>query len=246
MKLDIEKLRPTNQTEIGFEPIPHLALRQHKEFQLFHKANDLPMRLSQKFLYYFSLFSSQSQDERFAFIAEWYDSNAALFRRYELLYYPKDGSVEMGRDLMIYILMLFSILLFFFLRTLALLKPDTALKLGEVIDIMINSGFTITKAKMMQLTRAEAIDFHVDHQAKPYYNELLEFITSGPVVALEILGDEAISRWKNLLGPANSVVARAEAPNSIRALFGTDGIRNVAHGSDSFASAARVSFFPSK
>ncbi|XP_042313055.1 nucleoside diphosphate kinase 7-like [Sceloporus undulatus] len=56
-------------------------------------------------------------------------------------------------------------------RTLALLKPDTALKLGEVIDIMINSGFTITKAKMMQLTRAEAIDFHADHQAKPYYKQ---------------------------------------------------------------------------
>ncbi|XP_042313045.1 nucleoside diphosphate kinase 7-like [Sceloporus undulatus] len=78
-------------------------------------------------------------------------------------------------------------------------------------------------------------------------SELLEFITSGPVVALEILGDEAISRWKNLLGPANSMVARTEAPNSIRALFGTDGIRNVAHGPDSFTSAAKELelFFPS-
>ncbi|XP_060626727.1 nucleoside diphosphate kinase homolog 7 isoform X2 [Anolis sagrei] len=132
-------------------------------------------------------------------------------------------------------------------RTLALLKPDAALKLGDILDLINNCGFTVTKAKMMQLSRAEATDFHADHLSKPYYNELIEFITSGPVVALEILGDDAISRWKNLLGPANSVVARSDSPDSIRALFGTDGIRNVAHGPDSFASAARELelFFPS-
>ncbi|XP_044297492.1 nucleoside diphosphate kinase 7 isoform X2 [Varanus komodoensis] len=229
-----------------------------------------------------SLFFSQSQDERFAFIAEWYDTNASLFRRYELLYYPKDGSVEMYdmknhcrflnrtkyEDLHFKDLFVGNRITIFSRhlnlvdygdqytarmlgsckeRTLALLKPDTAIKLGEVIDMIINAGFTITKAKMVRLTRGEAMDFHAEHQAKPYYNELLEFITSGPVVAMEILGDDAISRWKNLLGPANSVVARTDAPDSIRANFGTDGIRNVAHGPDSLASAARELelFFPS-
>lgn len=59
---------------------------------------------------------------------------------------------------------------------------------------------------------------------------------------MEILGDDAVSEWKKLLGPANSGVARSDAPGSIRAMFGTDGIRNAAHGPDSFASAARVSF----
>ncbi|XP_044297495.1 nucleoside diphosphate kinase 7 isoform X5 [Varanus komodoensis] len=223
-----------------------------------------------------------SQDERFAFIAEWYDTNASLFRRYELLYYPKDGSVEMYdmknhcrflnrtkyEDLHFKDLFVGNRITIFSRhlnlvdygdqytarmlgsckeRTLALLKPDTAIKLGEVIDMIINAGFTITKAKMVRLTRGEAMDFHAEHQAKPYYNELLEFITSGPVVAMEILGDDAISRWKNLLGPANSVVARTDAPDSIRANFGTDGIRNVAHGPDSLASAARELelFFPS-
>ncbi|XP_070798857.1 nucleoside diphosphate kinase homolog 7 isoform X2 [Pituophis catenifer annectens] len=132
-------------------------------------------------------------------------------------------------------------------RTLALLKPDVALRLGEIIDMIIHSGFTITKAKMMKLTRGEAMDLHADHQSKPYYNELLEFITSGPVVAMEILGDDAIGRWKQLLGPANSVVARTDAPNTIRGRFGSDSIRNVAHGPDSFASAASELelFFPS-
>lgn len=73
-------------------------------------------------------------------------------------------------------------------------------------------------------------------------SDLLGFITSGPVVAMEILGDDAITKWKDLLGPANSAVARTDAPGSIRACFGSDGIRNVGHGPVSFASAARVSF----
>lgn len=74
------------------------------------------------------------------------------------------------------------------------------------------------------------------------FSELLEFIISGPLVAMEILGDDAISRWKHLLGPANSIVAKSDAPESIRAHFGSDSIRNVAHGPDSFATAARVSW----
>ena len=60
---------------------------------------------------------------------------------------------------------------------------------------------------------------------------------------MEILRDDAICEWKRLLGPANSGLARTDAPGSIRALFGTDGIRNAAHGPDSFACAARVRCF---
>uniref|UniRef100_A0A8C5RVH0 NME/NM23 family member 7 n=1 Tax=Laticauda laticaudata TaxID=8630 RepID=A0A8C5RVH0_LATLA len=104
-------------------------------------------------------------------------------------------------------------------RTLALLKPDVGLRVGEVIDMIINSDFNHYFSKNGNM-----------------------FITSGPVVAMEILGDDAIGKWKQLLGPANSIVARTDAPNSIRARFGSDSIRNVAHGPDSFASAASVSF----
>lgn len=74
-------------------------------------------------------------------------------------------------------------------------------------------------------------------------SELIQFITSGPVIAMEILRDDAICEWKRILGHANSLVARADAPGSLRALFGTDGIRNAAHGPDSFACAARVRCF---
>lgn len=99
----------------------------------------------------------------------------------------------------------------------------------------------------MMLSRKEATDFHVDHQSKPFLNELIQCITTGPVIAMEILRDDAVCEWKRLLGPANSGAAQTDAPGSVRALFGTDGIRNAAHGPDSVASAAREMelFFPS-
>eukprot|EP00073_Rattus_norvegicus_P051766 XP_017454150.1 PREDICTED: nucleoside diphosphate kinase 7 isoform X4 [Rattus norvegicus] len=224
----------------------------------------------------------KNQSERFAFIAEWYDPNASLLRRYELLYYPVDGSVEMHdvknrrtflkrtkyEDLRVEDLFIGNKVNVFSRqlvlidygdqytarqlgsrkeKTLALIKPDAVSKAGEIIEMINKSGFTITKLRMMTLSRKEAADFHVDHHSRPFYNELIQFITSGPVIAMEILRDDAICEWKRLLGPANSGIARSEAPGSVRALFGTDGIRNAAHGSDTFESAAREMelFFPS-
>uniref|UniRef100_A0A8D0EKJ1 DM10 domain-containing protein n=1 Tax=Strix occidentalis caurina TaxID=311401 RepID=A0A8D0EKJ1_STROC len=215
-------------------------------------------------------------DDRFAFTAEWYDPNASLFRRYELLYYPKDGSVEMYdvknhrtflkrtkyESLHLEDLFVGNKITVFSRhlslvdygdqytarklgsrkeRTLALIKPDAMTKIGELIDIIINAGFTITKAKMMVLS---SLDHHV---LFPFCSELLQFITSGPIVAMEILGDDAVCKWKTLLGPANSAVAQTDAPDSIRANFGQDGLRNAAHGPDSVASAAQELelFFPS-
>ncbi|EDL39254.1 non-metastatic cells 7, protein expressed in, isoform CRA_b, partial [Mus musculus] len=223
-----------------------------------------------------------NQSERFAFIAEWYDPNASLLRRYELLFYPTDGSVEMHdvknrrtflkrtkyEDLRLEDLFIGNKVNVFSRqlvlidygdqytarqlgsrkeKTLALIKPDAVSKAGEIIEMINKSGFTITKLRMMTLTRKEAADFHVDHHSRPFYNELIQFITSGPVIAMEILRDDAICEWKRLLGPANSGLSRTDAPGSIRALFGTDGVRNAAHGPDTFASAAREMelFFPS-
>ncbi|TKC47346.1 hypothetical protein EI555_006401, partial [Monodon monoceros] len=198
-----------------------------------------------------------NHSERFVFIAEWYDPNASLFRRYELLFYPGDGSVEMHdvknhrtflkrtkyEDLHLEDLFIGNKVNVFSRqlvlldygdqytarqlgsrkeKTLALIKPDAVSKAGEIIEIISKAGFTLTKLKMMTLS-----------------SELIQFITSGPIIAMEILRDDAICEWKRLLGPANSGLARTDAPGSIRALFGTDGIRNAAHGPDSFACAAR-------
>ncbi|XP_015330563.1 nucleoside diphosphate kinase 7 isoform X3 [Bos indicus x Bos taurus] len=215
-----------------------------------------------------------NHSERFVFIAEWFDPNASLFRRYELLFYPGDGSVEMHdvknhrtflkrtkyEDLHLEDLFIGNKVNIFSRqlvlldygdqytarqlgskkeKTLALIKPDAVSKAGEIIEIINKAGFTLTKLKMMTLSRKEATDFHIDHQSRPFLNELIQFITSGPIIAMEILRDDAVCEWKRLLGPANSGLARTDAPESIRALFGTDGIKNAAHGPDSFACAAR-------
>ncbi|KAK2084744.1 Nucleoside diphosphate kinase 7 [Saguinus oedipus] len=137
--------------------------------------------------------------------------------------------------------------------TLALIKPDAISKAGEIIEIINKAGFTITKLKMMMLSSAihiwngrnYGIRDMLDENNETFlvmdaFVELIQFITTGPIIAMEILRDDAICEWKRLLGPANSGVARTDASGSIRALFGTDGIRNAAHGPDSFASAARV------
>ncbi|XP_075445540.1 nucleoside diphosphate kinase homolog 7 isoform X2 [Ascaphus truei] len=223
-----------------------------------------------------------SEEDRYVFIAEWYDPNAALQRRYQLFFYTKDGSVEMydvknhrvflrrtkydelhKEDLFLgNKINVFSRQLHLVdygdqytsrkvgskkEKTLALIKPDAVIKMGSIIETILDSGFTITKMKMVLLSRKEAMDFYNEHQSKPFFNDLVNFMISGPIVAMEVIGDEAVSSWRKLLGPTNSSIARSESPESIRAKFGTDGTKNAAHGSDSIASAARELefFFPS-
>ncbi|XP_013878494.1 nucleoside diphosphate kinase homolog 7 [Austrofundulus limnaeus] len=221
-------------------------------------------------------------EDRFAFLAEWYDPAAGLLRRYQLFFYPKDGSVEMFdvKNQRIFLrrtkyddlhqedlfvgnrVNVFSRQLNLIdygdqytanklgskkERTLALIKPDVVTKMGDVIDLIYSSSLIVTKAKMTTLTWSQAADFYVEHQSKPFFNNLVQFASSGPVVAMELMGDEAVSTWRRLLGPADSAAARKEAPQSIRAQFGTDVVKNVGHGSESLSAAARELefFFPS-
>ncbi|XP_030583683.1 nucleoside diphosphate kinase homolog 7 isoform X1 [Archocentrus centrarchus] len=220
-------------------------------------------------------------EDRYTFLAEWYDPTAALLRRYQLFYYPRDGSVEMFdvKNQRIFLrrtkydihqedlfiggrVNVFSRQLNLIdygdqytanklgskkERTLALIKPDVITKIGDVLELIHSSNLIVTKAKMTKLTWSQAADFYAEHQTKPFFNNLVQFVSSGPVVAMELMGDEAMSIWRRLLGPADSAAARREAPQSVRARFGTDGIKNVGHGSDSLAAAAREIefFFPS-
>ncbi|PWA14467.1 hypothetical protein CCH79_00011105 [Gambusia affinis] len=214
-------------------------------------------------------------EDRYAFLAEWYDPTAALLRRYQLFFYPKDNSVEMFElkhqrmflrrikyeDLHLEDLFLGNRVTVFsrqlklidygdqftanklgsrIERTFALVKPDVLNKIGDIFELIHSAKLIVTKAKMTRLTWSQAADFYVEHQSKPYFNNLIQFITSGPVVAMELTGDEAMCIWRVLLGPPDSAVARQEAPQSIRAKFGTDAIQNVCHGSESLAAAARV------
>ncbi|XP_046893232.1 nucleoside diphosphate kinase 7 isoform X2 [Hypomesus transpacificus] len=221
-------------------------------------------------------------EERFAFLAEWYDPSAALLRRYQLLFYPRDSSVEMfdvknqrtflrktkyedlrPEDLFVgNRVNVFSRQLNLIgygdqftanrlgskkERTLAMIKPDAVPQIGDIIQMIYDSNLIVTKAKMTKLTWSQGADFYTEHQTKPFFNNLVQFMTSGPVVAMELMGDEAVAGWRRLLGPTDAGVARSEAAGSVRAQYGTDGTRNAGHGSDSLASAARELefFFPS-
>uniref|UniRef100_A0A8C1ZAV8 Nucleoside diphosphate kinase homolog 7 n=1 Tax=Cyprinus carpio TaxID=7962 RepID=A0A8C1ZAV8_CYPCA len=186
-------------------------------------------------------------------------------RRYQLLYYPKDGSVEMfdmknqrtflrrtkfdeihPEDLFVgNRVNIFSRQLNLVgygdqytanklgskkERTLAMIKPDAVTKVGDIIQMIYDANLIVTKAKMTKLTC-----------------NLVQFVSSGPVIAMELMGDEAVSTWRKVLGPTDSGVAQKDAVNSLRGQFGTDGTKNAGHGSDSLASAARELefFFPS-
>eukprot|EP00287_Rhodomonas_sp_CCMP768_P002700 CAMPEP_0196731284 /NCGR_PEP_ID=MMETSP1091-20130531/11090_1 /TAXON_ID=302021 /ORGANISM="Rhodomonas sp., Strain CCMP768" /LENGTH=396 /DNA_ID=CAMNT_0042074413 /DNA_START=109 /DNA_END=1300 /DNA_ORIENTATION=+ len=124
-------------------------------------------------------------------------------------------------------------------KTLALVKPDAFLKLGRILDAIYKDGFRVAQMKSLQLTRADAQEFYAEHRDKPFYDTLTDFMSSGPIVALELVADGAIQKWRKLIGPTNTFKAQQEAPNSIRALYGTDGTKNACHGSDSAESADR-------
>lgn len=217
-------------------------------------------------------------DERYAFIAEWYDPNASLIRRYQLLFYVADNTVEMfdiknrrlflkrskcpqvkfgdlflGAVVNIHSRQLTIVdfgddfttkkLKSKKEKTLGLIKPDCVGKMGEILERVNDEGFIITQLKMVQLSQKEAAEFYAEHQGKPFFSTLLDYVTQGPIVAFEIVGADVVTKWREILGPTDSSVARQEAPKSIRAQFGTDKTRNACHGSDSLESAKREADF---
>jgi len=116
-------------------------------------------------------------------------------------------------------------------RTFAIIKPDAVGKglTGEILRRIEESGLNVIALKRLQLTEQQARGFYAVHKERPFYGELVEFMTSAPVVAAVLEGENAIARWRDLMGPTNS----NEAPKgSIRGDFGTDIERNASHGSD--------------
>jgi len=124
-------------------------------------------------------------------------------------------------------------------RTYAMLKPGFQSRLGEALGRIAQAGLKVSQLRMGFLSRGTAAKFYGEHQGKPFYDTLVSYITSGPIVALELLGNGAIQRWRDLLGPTNLDVARRDSPRSLRALFARSTTENYAHGSDSPDSAAR-------
>ncbi|KAL1923750.1 uncharacterized protein VTP21DRAFT_8730 [Calcarisporiella thermophila] len=126
-------------------------------------------------------------------------------------------------------------------RTLALIKPD-AYSVGrkdEILKMIKENGFEIVSEKELTLTLEQTREFYKEHEGKAFYETLTTWMSSAPVYALILEKEDAISSWRALLGPTDSIKARVESPGSIRALFGTDGSQNAGHGSDSEKSALR-------
>lgn len=130
-------------------------------------------------------------------------------------------------------------------RTLVLIKPDGVARslIGEVLGRIERKGLRIVALELRTLDRATAEAHYAEHVGKPFFADLVAFITSGPLVAAVVEGPDAIVAWRAMMGATNPVSA---APGTIRGDLAVETQRNVTHGSDSPESAAREIdlFFP--
>ncbi len=127
--------------------------------------------------------------------------------------------------------------------TLSIIKPDAVKKsaIGQIYSRFENAGLNIVAAKMMQLTRAQAEEFYEIHRERPFFNDLVQFMISGPVMVQALKGENAVAQNRDIMGATNPKEA---APGTIRADFADSIDANAVHGSDSVENAAReVAFF---
>ncbi|MCK4906051.1 MAG: nucleoside-diphosphate kinase [Spirochaetes bacterium] len=132
-------------------------------------------------------------------------------------------------------------------KTLLIIKPDSvsAKNSGKIIDFIENEGFTIKSMKLKTLSSDEAGEFYAEHMGKHFYDNLKEFMTSGPCIPIILERDEAILHLREVIGATDPAKA---AQGTIRNLYGEGGTRNAVHGSDSPESAQRECsfFFPNE
>ena len=124
------------------------------------------------------------------------------------------------------------------MRTLILLKPDGVQRglIGDIVSRFEKKGLKLVAMKMMRMTKEKAEDFYSVHKGKPFYNGLVDYITSGPIVAIGLEGNNAISVVRTMMGKTNP----AEADKgTIRSDYGIDIGKNTVHGSDSEESAKK-------
>jgi nucleoside-diphosphate kinase len=123
-------------------------------------------------------------------------------------------------------------------RTLVLCKPDAVSRglIGEITARIERRGYIISAMKLMQLDGVRAREHYAEHKGKAFFNDLVDFITSGPIVAMAVEGESAIEGCRQLIGATDPLAA---GPGSIRADLAQTIGRNLVHGSDSHASAER-------
>ncbi|RMH15752.1 MAG: nucleoside-diphosphate kinase [Gemmatimonadetes bacterium] len=131
-------------------------------------------------------------------------------------------------------------------RTLAIIKPDAVAsgKAGKILAHLEDAGFTVRALRMTRLTRAQAGAFYAVHQGRPFYDELVEFMTSGPVIPMILEAEDAVTRLREVIGATDPAEA---AEGTVRRLYAESKGRNAIHASDSDENAAvEMAFFFSR
>ena len=128
-------------------------------------------------------------------------------------------------------------------QTLSILKPDAVKKgvIGKIVDRFESNGLRVAAMKKLQLSQTEAGNFYIVHKDRPFYGELIEFMTSGPVVAMILEGENAVAKNRELMGATDPKKAEK---GTIRADFAESIDANAVHGSDSLENAkVEIAFF---
>ena len=128
-------------------------------------------------------------------------------------------------------------------RTISIIKPDAVAKnvIGQIYARFEKAGLRIVAAKMLHLTREQAGEFYAVHKERPFYGELVDYMTSGPIMVQVLEGEEAVAKNREVMGATNPKDA---APGTIRADFATDITENAVHGSDAAETAKNeIAFF---
>jgi nucleoside-diphosphate kinase len=128
-------------------------------------------------------------------------------------------------------------------KTLAIIKPDGVSRslIGDVVQRLEQNQLQIAAMKMVWMTRRQAEGFYAVHREKPFFRSLTDFMSSGPCVVMVLQGEDAIARWRDLMGATNYKEAQE---GTIRREFATDIEKNVVHGSDATDTAAfEVAYF---
>jgi nucleoside-diphosphate kinase len=128
-------------------------------------------------------------------------------------------------------------------RTLSIIKPDAVSKnvIGEIYNTFEKAGLSIVAARMMHLTKEQAGEFYAVHAERPFYNDLVSFMTSGPVMVQALEGENAVLAHRDVMGATNPAEA---AEGTIRQRFATSIDENAVHGSDATDTAAvEIAFF---
>jgi nucleoside-diphosphate kinase len=131
-------------------------------------------------------------------------------------------------------------------QTLSIIKPDAVKKgvIGKIIDRFESNGLRIAAMKKLQLSRSDAEQFYAVHKERPFFNDLVEFMISGPVVVMVLEGEDAVAKNRKLMGATNPKEAE---PGTIRADFADSIDANAVHGSDSLENAEiEINFFFAK